>query len=200
VNQHPFNRDERLSIQQRENWLEQQIRDSQERGEFDNLSGSGKPQEFIENPHGADWESGFRVLKNAGVAPFWIEVDKAIRTLHERMAALIERTNAFILDHSATDAPAPPAQTQPTGWRGRLSRLWDTGRASRERSAPTTWDLETFRQRARREYLDMAAELDRNIAEFNNSLPEGLWWKERQRLPLDQAASNFDTAVPPRSS
>lgn len=200
MNPHPMNRDERLSLQKRESWLEQAIRESQERGEFDNLPGTGKPLDLTENPHGADWESGFRVLKNAGFAPAWIEADKEIRKLTEQMEALIERTTAFIAEHSIPDAPATDCSTparSDLGWRGKLARLWDTSRSRDAAAQPDSWDLEVFRQRARREYLQLAEELDRATVEYNGALPSDLMWKERQRRPAEQAECDFDAAIPP---
>jgi hypothetical protein len=182
--------------QQRENWIDQAIREGQERGEFDNLSGTGKPQAFDSNPHGADWESGFRVLKNAGMAPAWIEIDKEIRALRERMTDLTERTAAFIAENTAPTTPKYTELPARTSLRTRLARLWDGERSRAAASQPTGWDLDAFRQRARREYLQNAADLDRKLVEYNGALPEGLWWKERSRLPQEQAEREFDADVP----
>ena len=38
-----------------ESWIERQIREAQERGEFDNLPGAGKPIEGLEGPHDELW-------------------------------------------------------------------------------------------------------------------------------------------------
>lgn len=38
-----------------ESWVEQQIREAQERGEFDNLPGAGKPLRSLEGPQEDDW-------------------------------------------------------------------------------------------------------------------------------------------------
>ena len=62
-----------------ENWIDQQIREAQERGEFDDLPGMGKPLDLTPNPFAQDRELEFKVLKDAGFAPEWIELDKAIR-------------------------------------------------------------------------------------------------------------------------
>jgi DnaJ family protein C protein 28 len=64
------------------NWesrIDQQIREAQERGEFDDLPGSGQPLDLTPNPYAQDRELAFKVLKDAGYAPEWIELDKAIR-------------------------------------------------------------------------------------------------------------------------
>ena len=62
-----------------EKWVDQQIREAQERGEFDNLPGTGKPLDLTPNPYAQGQELAFKVLKDAGFAPDWIELDKAIR-------------------------------------------------------------------------------------------------------------------------
>lgn len=40
---------------QYESWVERQIREAQERGEFDNLPGAGKPLDFLDRPPDEDW-------------------------------------------------------------------------------------------------------------------------------------------------
>lgn len=39
----------------RESWVDRQIREAQERGEFDNLPGAGKPLGDLGDPHDPDW-------------------------------------------------------------------------------------------------------------------------------------------------
>jgi DnaJ homolog subfamily C member 28 len=64
-----------------ESAVEKQIRESMDRGEFKNLTGEGNPQDLTVNPFvPEDRRQAFRILKNAGVAPEWIEQDKEIRT------------------------------------------------------------------------------------------------------------------------
>ena len=60
-------------------WMDQQIREAQERGEFDNLPGTGQPIDLTPNPYAQGQELAFKLLKDAGFAPEWIELDKAIR-------------------------------------------------------------------------------------------------------------------------
>ena len=48
---------------------------------------------------------GFRVLRNAGVAPPWIEADKEVRDLLAQRDALLARAAAA----SSADATAPAA-------------------------------------------------------------------------------------------
>ncbi len=74
-----------------ESWIEQQIREAQERGAFDNLPGKGKPLDLTSNPFAQDQELAFKILKDAGYAPEWIELDRAIRGKLERARAILAR-------------------------------------------------------------------------------------------------------------
>ncbi len=75
-----------------EKWIDQHIREAQERGEFDNLPGAGKPIDLTPNPHAKGQELAYKVLKDAGFAPEWIELDKAIRKkLQDARATLLRQ-------------------------------------------------------------------------------------------------------------
>ena len=61
--------------------VERRIQEAQERGQFADLPGRGKPLHLRENPFvKREWRLAYRVLENAGFAPDWIELDKTIRT------------------------------------------------------------------------------------------------------------------------
>jgi hypothetical protein len=63
-----------------ENAIERQIREAMDRGEFDAPRAKGKPVDLNENPFTPqEWRLAYKVLKDAGLAPDWIEQDKAIR-------------------------------------------------------------------------------------------------------------------------
>lgn len=181
-----------------ENWLEQSIREAQQRGEFDDLEGQGKPQDLSVDHHAGDWESGFRILRNNGLAPAWIEADKAIRAEQAALTELAERTARFIAERveaaiSATNAPPSPPMT----WSSRLRRLWSGQR--RDARTPGEFslaDLNHERDRARREYLRRSDELNQTIHEYNSSLPFDLLWRERQKVTAEQAAESFDRRCP----
>lgn len=74
-----------------ESWVDQQIREAQERGEFDSLPGTGKPLDLTPNPYAQEQELAFKVLKDAGYAPEWLELDKAIRHRLEGARAALRR-------------------------------------------------------------------------------------------------------------
>ena len=76
----------------RESWVDQQIREARERGVFDNLPGTGQPIDLTPNPYAQGQELAFKVLKDAGFAPEWIELDKAIRNkLQSARTALLRQ-------------------------------------------------------------------------------------------------------------
>jgi len=74
-----------------EHWIDQQIREAQERGEFDDLAGAGQPLDLVENPYAQERELAFKILKDSGYAPEWIELDKALRGKLERARAMLAR-------------------------------------------------------------------------------------------------------------
>lgn len=83
-----------------ETLIERQIREAMEEGKFDDLPHRGERLPNDDNPYAGDMGLAFHVLKNARVAPPWIEADKEVRALLARRDALIDRAAA---------GPAPSA-------------------------------------------------------------------------------------------
>jgi hypothetical protein len=76
------------------NWdtlIERQIREAMERGTFDELPHQGKPLPNDDNPYAGDMALGFHVLKNAGVAPPWVEANKDVNELLAKRDAILKR-------------------------------------------------------------------------------------------------------------
>lgn len=62
-----------------EDLVENQILKAQQRGDFDNLEGAGKPLNLEENPfEPLDLRMTFKILKDNDFAPYWIELGKEI--------------------------------------------------------------------------------------------------------------------------
>lgn len=58
-------------------WAERHIIDAQQKGEFDNLAGSGEPLTLDDDSHvPQDLRAGYRLLKNAGYLPPELEMCK----------------------------------------------------------------------------------------------------------------------------
>ena len=74
-----------------EDYISEQIREAQARGEFDNLQGTGKPLNLDSNLYTGDKALGYSLLKSQGYAPKEIELAKEIRTGYERAGAKIAR-------------------------------------------------------------------------------------------------------------
>lgn len=88
---------------------ERQILEAMERGEFDNLAGRGKPLDLSRPPHTPpEWEMAFKLLRDAGFAPEWIEQDKEIRAAKAAIEKPFEnylgRTRAARKDRSAFES------------------------------------------------------------------------------------------------
>jgi hypothetical protein len=75
------------------------IREAQERGDFDNLPGRGKPIDlgaYFDTP--AEVRNAYATLKNAGMVPAEIELLQDIAALKERLTAVSdERERTSIL-------------------------------------------------------------------------------------------------------
>ena len=72
-------------------YIDEQIREAQERGEFDNLPGSGKPLKLDQNPDSGDKAMAYSLLKQNGYAPPEIELAKEIRTRSEKAQQKLEK-------------------------------------------------------------------------------------------------------------
>ena len=72
--------------------IDRLIRESMERGEFDDLPGSGEPIDLTENPYEKpELRSVHRLLRNAGFAPPWIEEQKNIEDQFQKAYAVLSR-------------------------------------------------------------------------------------------------------------
>jgi DnaJ family protein C protein 28 len=72
-------------------YVNEQIRQAQERGAFDDLPGFGKPLNLSDDSFAGDKAQGYHLLKSNGYAPFEIELDKEIRKEVQRMDAKLAK-------------------------------------------------------------------------------------------------------------
>jgi hypothetical protein len=210
--------DQKIAVPNIGGYVEQQIREAQARGEFDNLSGAGKPIDLgADNPYGAEWDTAYRMAKNAGAAPLWVELDKEIAQDTAALQGMLDRTAGYFATERARRIPAGAAGDGDNAVAGkatgRAQRAWSwlfgTRRGQRARSAatevrhrtrPTLEQLEAERLRARRLYLKRAAELDTKIQEYNAQRPRGMTWFDKRRLTPEMAGERFDAACSPAPS
>ena len=83
-----------------ETLIERQIREAQAEGKFQDLPHQGEPLPNDDNPYAGERALAFHVLRNAGVAPPWIEADKEVRELLAKRDAIVARA-------AAGTAPSP---------------------------------------------------------------------------------------------
>jgi len=128
-----------------ESLVERQIREAMSQGAFDDLPYQGRRLPLEDDSAAGEWAIAHRLLREAGVAPAWIESDKEARRLMAELDALIER------------APRMSSLSQQRA-RGELRRIVSAANAAIERlnsEAPTDRQhrrpLDPTRQAARLE-------------------------------------------------
>lgn len=177
------------SLEAWETWVDHLIVEAQERGEFDNLPGHGKPLQLEDAPFAGGLEVGFGMLKSAGVAPMWVELEKEMRSATERLDELIARAAATARERPARAEAVSPETVSRRWW-------WPFGRErSRAEPPPVVGTRPHELARLRREYLDVVSERNRLIGQYNAAIPRALWHLERPRLSVEEAERAFDAAT-----
>ena len=90
----PIRRDAVGRVQTGHSWeslTERQIREAMEHGAFEDLPYQGERLPIEDDSAAGDWAMAHRMLKNAGIAPPWIESDKEARRLLAELDRLLER-------------------------------------------------------------------------------------------------------------
>jgi len=196
-------------IEDFDSWIEDTLTEAIARGEFDNLPQAGKPIRIERNPYQPELDLAFSRLKNAGMAPAWIELDREIRAMHDaldhwlqasagRLAA--EASRIQHLDEMSATRPAPARRSwRQRWWPFRLfSDIADEGLKLDIETAWRRWSYE--RRIVRDQYLERATQLDAKILLFNNSVPRDLWLLEKVRFLPERAAVRFETTCPSRQA
>lgn len=195
-----------------DDWIEKEIRESMERGEFANLPGQGQPIRIESNPFDSSMDMAYSRLRNAGYAPTWMELDREITAGRKELDQFLQRSGEYLAsvrvridgDRVQPQSGAEPERLPSPPWRAFWRRLRDwldfsDGPATTESGSLTITDLDHIRDRMRAQYLERAAELDKKIATFHAALPPALWHLQRTALPRERAAQLFDAHIPPRS-
>jgi hypothetical protein len=195
---------QRKPIRSWDSWIEEAIREAQERGEFDDLPHAGKKIELEDSPFAPDMASALRTLKNAGYAPTWMEIDREITQGKLEMEQFLERNAAYLQKRQdelvATPTPVEePPEPHLSLWKRFLRWISFAAEVDPPGAPPrlTLEDLVLIRGRMRDQYLERAAEVDKKTTAFHAALPRNLWHLERLRIPQERAARMFDEAIPP---
>ena len=76
--------------------VEQRIRDAQERGEFDDLPGRGKPLKLRDDSRiPEELRLAYKILKNAGCAPPELELKKEILSLEDMLSGIKDEREKY---------------------------------------------------------------------------------------------------------
>jgi hypothetical protein len=191
----PRNRSQRepQSLEAWETWVDKLIVEAQERGDFDDLPGHGKPLRIEESPFAGGMDLGFGILKNAGVAPYWVELEKELRAAVTQLEAIALQAVALAPQSVASQNELPAATQNALRTH---KKAWWPFRRDKTAVRPNTVPVHDARARElaslRRRYLEQAEVVDRLIAQYNAAIPRTLWHLERPRLTQDAAGQAFD--------
>lgn len=197
--------DDRIEeIENFDDWVLGELDRAIARGEFDNLPQKGKRIEIESNPFQPELDLAFSRLKNAGMAPAWIELDREVRSMQETLDKWLHAAAGRLAAEAARiqemqRSPQPPSPA-PRPW---YQRWWpfslfanldgDMGDVDPD----VEWQRWRYERRiVRQQYLERAAQLDQKIVLFNNSVPRDLWHLEKLRFLPEKAEARFDATIP----
>ena len=133
----------RARIEQQQTWVDLQVRQAMERGDFDNLAGAGKPSPDLDGNHDPDWwvkrlveRERITVLPPAlQLRKDDAELDAHLDTLgSEREArAFVEDFNARVIRARYTPVDGPPLITMPRDVEATIE-AWRERQAARRRT------------------------------------------------------------------
>ena|SRR5579884_754701 len=92
------------------NHVERIIREAQERGEFSNLEGMGKPLRLEDEHAAGDNALAYYMLKQHGYAPPEVELSREIRTEQERLQAKLTKVQLHYERLRARRVPPFPSE------------------------------------------------------------------------------------------
>jgi hypothetical protein len=130
-------------IAQQETWVDLQVRRAMERGDFDNLPGTGKPIADLGREHDPDWWVKRLIQREqvTGVLPPALQLRKEDAELDGRLDRLaverevrreVEDFNARVMKARYTPVDGPPLVTQPRDVEATVA-AWRERREARRR-------------------------------------------------------------------
>lgn len=164
------------------------IREAMKEGKFDNLEGRGKPLKL--NPQDDLGSLAFRMVKDAGFAPEWVELAKQIEAGMQGCQKMLE-DYAARRDRQLQSLEAMQAEPQPH----RGGRRW---LGSKRRSSSSLADMiAEFNRDWERTLAAYCAELHKvntMIDRFNHTVP--VRGREKAKLAVRELAAEFVARLP----
>lgn len=149
------------------NYIDELIRQAQERGEFDNLPGAGKPLEIEENVYAGDKAMGYSLLKNNGHAPPEVELMREIKAEQQRAEVKLERIKSW--SHTLRTRRKPPTDADKRAFNAAV-------------------------EKATTEYEEALRKLNGRILTLNLSIPTAM---HQPMLKVEKLVQEFREACPP---
>jgi|SRR5579862_7845662 len=153
---------------------ERVIQEAIDEGKFDNLPGKGKPLVLDDDPSTpAHLRTVNRILKNAGVLPDWMQLEREIDRTRDEIAKMRERLDAEYPKRRARADVAPPRGVDPM-------------RPKRE--------FADWLARQRRAYLAAVKQVNHDITKLSLMAPS----VQRVHIPfrMNVEMERFDAAFP----
>ena len=148
-------------------YIDEQIREAQEQGKFENLRGFGKPLNLDDNPYLGDKALGYNLLKSNGYAPAEIELANEISKELERAESRLANVRHRGQELRARRVPPFPSE----------KRAFN---AAIEKAAG--------------EYEQKLRELNRKILTLNLAAPSAM---HRSLLEVEKLVQQFRESCPP---
>lgn len=185
-----------VEIKSWDEYIQDEIEGMQERGEMDDLPDKGKPIKIWKTDVNPEYDLAFSRLKNAGVMPMWMELDSEIGKRTEELWERLDQVEARLrgMISQLQDSPPSTPVSDQSLWQ-RL-RLWFREDFSDDGPPPPTiTTIMATRERERRRFLELAAELDKKISTYHDSLPKGGEHLQKLRWLPNRAAREFDSRI-----
>ncbi|MGB3330665.1 MAG: DUF1992 domain-containing protein, partial [Thermomicrobiales bacterium] len=104
--------DKRKEIGNWDEWIEQEIAEAHERGDFDDLP-AGKPFDLSTNALDPAQEFALSRLKNAGMKPAWMDLDRECHEMRSELDTFLERSSTFLQHQIDTILGPEPSPGDP---------------------------------------------------------------------------------------
>lgn len=164
--------------------------------DYQNLPDRGKPIKIWRTEVDPSKDLAFSRLKNAGVKPAWMELDQEIAQRTEQLEARLASVERLLRNEIAlTNSPSPRSSVESRSLVGRIRRWFRQDFSDEAEPRPTMTSVLTIRDRERSRFLELAAELDKKINDFHNSLPANAQHLQKLRWLPDRAKRVFDERI-----
>lgn len=147
--------------------IDEIIHEAQERGDFTNLKGAGKPLNLEDDSYAGDKAMAYRILKNNGFAPPEIELANEVRKERERTEAKLAKIVHW--GKTLRSRRVPPFVSEKRSFNEAL-------------------------EKAVAEYDTSLRELNRKILTLNLSVPSAM---HQPMLEVEQLVKQFRASCPP---